>query len=259
MLLILRHTISSLVPRQSRPLQNVNTTSVTTKILGHLCSVAARMRHGCGMDFFDVTSFRNRECIMSFCTVSALGVLKLNFAAQRDAMPRISISRHYGLWRESPMPWPRQTDPRIHPPPPRYQRSPSPTTATSRTTQAGGSSVPLVHVFGCGPRTTLRASRDNLRARTRTRTGPRRGKDFRPPRRAPPSCATGACTCPHRLPAPSLSSRRSFSFSKVGGTRQAGTVRSRVGLRCFSPDFSITPDGTLTTLNQDGPLAHYQV
>lgn len=75
MLLILRHTISSLVPRQSRPLQNVNTTSVTTKILGHLCSVATRI----GMDIFDMTSFRNRECIMSFRTVSALEVLSLNF------------------------------------------------------------------------------------------------------------------------------------------------------------------------------------
>lgn len=45
MLLILRHTISSLVPRQSRPLQNVNTTSVTTIHIGHLCSGAMRVRH----------------------------------------------------------------------------------------------------------------------------------------------------------------------------------------------------------------------
>lgn len=39
MLLILRHTISSLVPRQSRPLQNVNTTSVTANTSGDLFNV----------------------------------------------------------------------------------------------------------------------------------------------------------------------------------------------------------------------------
>lgn len=62
MLLILRHTFSSLVPRQSRPLQNVNTTSVTTNLSGHICCGAARVRFG----YFAVPPFRNQACIVSF-------------------------------------------------------------------------------------------------------------------------------------------------------------------------------------------------
>lgn len=114
MLLILRHTFSSLVPRQSRPLQIVNTTSVTTNFFGNVCSGAApvRCRHFCHATISQPSIHRvvlhgkssQHSKLSCFCFEPAR-VPCLGLATRRDGCLRC----------EPPMLWARQTGLRIFP------------------------------------------------------------------------------------------------------------------------------------------------
>lgn len=238
MLLILRHTISSLVPRQSRPLQNVNTTSVTTSNFGYLCPGASQAR--CWLPCHGAPSQQRLPCAILYGKFSSslfepAGTTHRGFA---------NLSRSF-----------EQTVRRVHA---FFPRAPS-------LYRHIGELHDRRMWFRCSPRAcVLVRPEDNLEsfprqlahahanAHTRTRTGPGRGNDFRTPRRhvvpvrrLPASCLRPPCAAGVPLCLPLPAPPRPFSFPWIGCV-----VHSRPGacsgaaLLCDlagRPDFSIFP------------------